>query len=59
MAWGFYTHPSGDTVVLLANPEDKAANEAHGFVYLGEAPSPGTSTPEETAAALAKAKKGK
>lgn len=60
--WGFYKRadtPEVPAVVLLANPEDRAAYEAKGFEFLGEAPSPGTSTPEDTAAALAKVKKGK
>ena len=55
MAWGFYKRGDEDQpVVLMANPEDRAAYEAKGLVHLGPAPSPGTSTPEETAAALKK-----
>ena len=57
MPWGFYTRPDGDVVALLANPEDRAAYEAKGMVYLGPAPPPGTATDEETAAAREKALK--
>jgi hypothetical protein len=61
--YGYYVHPTpdanGDPVVvrLLANPEDKERFEAEGFVYLGEAPPPGTSTPEEEEKALAQAQR--
>jgi hypothetical protein len=59
--YGYYVHPEagpdGEPVVvrLLANPEDRATCAREGYVYLGEAPAPGTSTPEEEEAALKKA----
>jgi hypothetical protein len=53
--YGFYKRPDEDApVVLLANDDERAAYEAKGFEYLGEAPAPGTSTPEEVDAARAK-----
>lgn len=59
--YGYYVHPSTEdgaepvVVRLLANPEDRVAYAKEGYEYLGEAPAPGTSTPEEEAAGLKKA----